>query len=245
MGYIYILTNKINSKKYVGQTIQNDINMRWKQYKKIDKNSIGRCLYNAIIKYGIKNFIFQIICICFDEDSNKYEKEYIKKFNTIAPYGYNLMEGGENSKHHPETIELIRSKLKGRRTCPITDEIRKKLSESLKGEKNPNYGKKMSDEQKKKISNTLIANHKMSNTLIANNKMSDETKKKCIKYLKLGSEANRKKVGKYDNNNNLLEEFDCVSEASNITKISRQGISKVCNNIKPYKTAGGFIWKFI
>ena len=155
------------------------------------------------------------------------------------------MEGGENSKHHPETIELIRSKLKGRRTCPITDEIRKKLSESLKGEKNPNYGKKMSDEQKKKISNTIIANHKMSNTLIANHKMSDETKKKCIKYLKLGSEANRKKVGKYDNNNNLLEEFDCVSEASNITKISRQGISKVCNNIKPYKTAGGFIWKFI
>ena len=66
MGYIYILTNKINSKKYVGQTIQNDINMRWKQYKKIDKNSIGRCLYNAIIKYGIKNkfsnYIKKFIC---------------------------------------------------------------------------------------------------------------------------------------------------------------------------------------
>lgn len=232
MGYIYLLTNKINNKQYVGQTICEDINKRWNQYKKIDKKCIGRCLYNAFIKHGINNFKFQIICICFDKDCNTYEKEYIKKYNTLSPNGYNLKEGGNNSKHHPETIELIRASLKGRITCPMTDAIRLKLSESLRGDKNPNFGKKMSDEQKKKISYT------MTNTLY-------ELSEKQLKALNTGHLENKKKVGKYDNNNNLLEEFKCITEASNITKISRQGISKVCNNIKAYNTAGGFIWKFI
>ena len=56
---------------------------------------------------------------------------------------------------------------------------------------------------------------------------------------------NKRKIGKYDIDNNLLEKFNSVSEASLKTNISRQTISKVCNNIKGYKTAGGFIWKFI
>ncbi len=89
MGYIYIIENKINGKKYIGQTICDDIEKRWKQHKKIDKNSIGSCLYNAYIKYGISNFIFKIICICFNSDADNYEIEYIKKYNTIYPNGYN------------------------------------------------------------------------------------------------------------------------------------------------------------
>ena len=238
MGYIYILTNKINNKQYVGQTICEDINKRWNQYKKIDKQCIGRCLYNALIKYGINNFKFQIICICFDEDCNTYEKEYIKKYNTIAPNGYNLMDGGNNSKHHPETIELIRATLKGRLTRPITDAIRLKLSESLRGDKNPNFGKKMSEEQKKKLSEIRI--QLLKDGKILKNKITE----KQLNALEKGRELIRRKVGKFDNNN-LLEQFDSITEASNNTNISYSTISKVCNNTKGHKTAGGFIWKFI
>ena len=86
MGYIYLITNSINNKQYIGQSISIDINTRWKQYKKLDKSSIGRVLYNAFIKYGINNFKFQIICICFDNDCNNFEKEYIKIYNTISRY---------------------------------------------------------------------------------------------------------------------------------------------------------------
>ena len=60
-------------------------------------------------------FKFQIICICFDEDCNKYEKEYITKFKSIYPNGYNLKEGGKNSHHHPDTIKKLSDKLKGRK----------------------------------------------------------------------------------------------------------------------------------
>jgi group I intron endonuclease len=236
MGYIYLITNKVNDKKYVGQTICKDINTRWKQYKKLDKHSIGRSLYNALIKYHLDNFKFQIVCICFDEDCNKLEKEYIKKFDTLSPNGYNLMEGGDNSKHHPETIELIRASLKGRITCPKTPEINLKKSISMRGDKNHNFGKKMSEDQKNKIRDKLKGNRK--NYIVS---------KKQLEGLAKGriNNPNKKRIGKFDNEDKILEEFNSISEASKQTNISRQTISKVCNNIMPYKTAGGFIWKFI
>lgn len=103
MGYIYLITNTLNAKKYVGQTQQKDIKSRWSKHK----TALNGCplLTNAIKKYGFINFKFKIICICFDEDCNKYEEEYIKKFNSLAPNGYNLMTGRGNSKHNPDTIK--------------------------------------------------------------------------------------------------------------------------------------------
>jgi predicted GIY-YIG superfamily endonuclease len=38
MGYIYLIENLINGKKYIGQTIQNDINKRWNKHKQVNKN---------------------------------------------------------------------------------------------------------------------------------------------------------------------------------------------------------------
>jgi group I intron endonuclease len=122
MGYIYLIINKINGKKYVGQSIQYDINRRWNQHM---NNISGKTyLSNAFIKYGRDNFKFKIICICFDEDCNRYEEEYIKSFNTISPNGYNLRYGGNNSHLHPDTIKLIKSK--------ITDEYKEKMSKIVK-----------------------------------------------------------------------------------------------------------------
>ena len=72
MGYIYLIENIINKKKYVGQTIQENINKRWGSHKQVNKRFIGTILYNAYKKYGIDNFKFKLICICFDKDTNKY-----------------------------------------------------------------------------------------------------------------------------------------------------------------------------
>ena len=49
--------------------IQNDINKRWNKHKQVNKSFIGTCLFNAYKKYGIDNFKFKILCICFDEDT--------------------------------------------------------------------------------------------------------------------------------------------------------------------------------
>jgi group I intron endonuclease len=234
MGYIYLITNIITKKQYVGQTLCKNVETRWKQHKKCDHNSIGRYLLAAYNKYGIESFKFQIICICFDEDCNLYEEEYIKKFNTLVPNGYNLREGGKNSKQHPETIEKISDKLKGRRLTPLTDDIRIKLSENSKGVNNSNYGKKISKEQKEKQSIKMkkIWEDRKNNNIAINNRT-------------LFKGENKKAVGRYDSNNNLLENYESIVQAGEKIGICYTSIGKVCNGNSKYKRAGGFIWKFL
>jgi group I intron endonuclease len=250
MGYIYLIENKINNKKYVGQTKKDDIKTRWNQHKKIDKRSIGTCLYNAYNKYGIENFIFKIICICFDSDTDKYEIDYIKKYNTISPNGYNLQEGGNNRKHNEFTINILKEKLKiinakniGKK---LSLETRNKISENLKGIKNPNYNKKMSTEQKEKIRNTMLSfstekrkeiNEKILNT----NKLKNIVNtKKTTKSSKLS-----KKIAQYNLDGSIVKIFDSISHASKELNVDRMNISRCCSDkYIHYKTCKGFIWKF-
>ena len=234
MGYIYLITNKINGKQYVGQTLRNDINDRWKQH--FNKKAIGRCLKSDYLKYGIENFNFTIICICFDDYCNKFEKEYIQKFNTISPNGYNLSEGGSNKCTHPDTKILISEKLKGRK---LSKEQCEKMRYRMTGSKNHNYGKHLSDKTKELLSQKAIKRGNMNLIL------TDEQKERRNKGLIFGVEKNKKKVGKYDKNNNLLEEFLSITDASKKSRIRHATISNICNNKKGYKTAGGFVWKFM
>lgn len=151
MGYIYQITNLSTSQIYIGQTRQ-DLKERWRKH--LQKNSNCNYLSNAIQKYGKDNFEFKLIIICFDEDLDKYEKEYIEKYNTIVPNGYNLKEGGNSSKHHEQTKIKISKSLLGRKTGikPMLgkkhlEETKKKISNKMKG-KIPEGFQKMKIKQK-------------------------------------------------------------------------------------------------
>ena len=93
---IYKITNKINKKSYIGQSnnpqrrFQDHINGR-------DTNAIS-LIHRAIVKYGVENFSFEIID--WFEDYNEKEKYYINFYNTINPYGYNLLSGCEDPPHY-------------------------------------------------------------------------------------------------------------------------------------------------
>jgi group I intron endonuclease len=96
MAYIYRILNKISKKVYIGITTYKDVKKRWNQH--IQTASINKgcpALREAFNKYGIEKFEFSVILICFDEDRFKYEIEYIKKYNSVAPNGYNLTTGGQ------------------------------------------------------------------------------------------------------------------------------------------------------
>jgi group I intron endonuclease len=146
MGYIYLITNKVNGKQYVGQTICKDVESRWRQHKWHSNRNLGTYISNAFKKYAIENFKFQIICICFDEDCNQYEEEYIVKFNTISPNGYNLESGGNNHKCHSETKKKLSEMNKGKNNPQFgkkwTNELKEKRKKETIGERNPNFGKK-------------------------------------------------------------------------------------------------------
>jgi group I intron endonuclease len=237
MGYIYLIENIITKKKYIGQTVQLDINKRWKQHKDLKGNTVGKILLNAYKKYGLDNFIFKILCICFDSDTNKYEVEYIKKYNTIYPNGYNLLEGGNNKKHNQYTIDILKNKLSGKNHPnygkKFSEERRRKLSNSKKGILNPNYGKPISDNQKEKLRNTLVNFDKEKRSLI-NEKISTSVK---------NSIKNNKKVTQYSLDNIFIKEFNSISDASKYVNISRSSIQRYCDG--KYKSTRNYIWKYV
>lgn len=226
-------------KQYVGQTICKDVERRWSQHRKCDGKTIGRYLLAAYNKYGIENFKFQIICICFDEDCNKFEEEYVNKFNTLVPNGYNLRAGGMNSKQHPESIRLRVEKNKGIKYGPLSENTKKKLSDGRLGNKNPNFGKKITKERQTKLSERMKK--------IWQKRREDNTFESHVSsnFIKGNISVNRKKVGKYDDSGNLLIEYESTIEAGLQTGILHSTIAKVCRGVKYYKKAGGFVWKFI
>jgi len=143
MGYIYKITNKIDNKIYVGQTIQ-DVEARWKDHLK--KGSNCRYLKSAINKYGLDNFDFKLICITFDNQLDNMEIKYIEQYNCLVPNGYNLRLGGNSGRHNAETKQKISETLKKRYQnglihpksqlgVPHSEITKKKISESLKGRK--------------------------------------------------------------------------------------------------------------
>lgn len=90
---IYKITNKINGKIYIGQTIHPQ--RRWIEHKQKARHSQDKYpIHLAIEKYGENNFTFEIIE--WTENYDEEEKRLIKELNTICPNGYNVGEGGEN-----------------------------------------------------------------------------------------------------------------------------------------------------
>lgn len=239
MGYIYLITNKINGKKYVGQTLCADVEIRWDQHRKVKKSCMGRYIYNTYKKYGIENFKFQIICICFDEDTDKYEDEYIKKYNTLVPNGYNLKGGGSHGKHHPETLKKMSESLKGRKIGPMSETQKEMIRQRMLGTKNPK-----SESTREKLSKIAKENHK--NGKYDRSIMTEEAKRRQLEGLAKGrtNARNKKKVNKYDVHGNYISSYESISHAAREHNMKTTGIRNVCKGEKHYKTAGGFIWKF-
>lgn len=131
---IYKITNTVNSKAYVGYS--SNVSERWDDHK---KGYGSKLVYDAIQKYGIDNFKFEVIA----EDTVDNEDKYIQEHNTMAPNGYNLVEGGGLPPNKQgwipseETLAKRSASLKG---IERTDEWRENLSESKRGKNNPRFG---------------------------------------------------------------------------------------------------------
>lgn len=127
-GVIYKITCIINNKVYIGQTTRS-LRERFSEHSK-------RTYYisNSIKKYGIGNFKVEIISICStQEELNEKETYFIEYYKSIdKKYGYNLTTGGHNTIY--------------------TDEVKQKISDSMKGKNNHRFGKKVSEQTSLKMS---------------------------------------------------------------------------------------------
>lgn len=120
-----------------------------------------RCelFWRAIQKYGWDNFVPSILEVVHSfEESNKQEQYWIQYYDsTNREKGYNLYSGGLNHKATEEAKKHMSKAQKSR--PPITEETRKKMSESHKGKNSKDshylWGGHLSEETKQKISDKL------------------------------------------------------------------------------------------
>lgn len=112
---IYKITNKINGKVYIGQTVV-DLSARWRQHVRAKDNAK---IHRAIRKYGASVFTVEPIDVaCSIEELNQKEKFWIQKFDSIKQ-GYNMTEGGRSG-----AVDLKR-----------TDETKRRIAEAITGGK--------------------------------------------------------------------------------------------------------------
>jgi group I intron endonuclease len=148
MLIVYLVTNKINGKRYVGQTSQT-LKQRWNRHKSPMNHRHGVYLYHAIQKYGSENFeIKPLIYVDSKEWMDYYETALIKAWDLRNPdKGYNLTDGGGGMlgfKLSDETKQKMSEHVK-------TPEHRKKISEAKMGNQ-ARLGMTHSEETKRKMS---------------------------------------------------------------------------------------------
>jgi group I intron endonuclease len=145
---IYLITNNINGKQYVGQTSQS-FDKRWKRHLKPFRHRRNSYLYNAICKYGVNNFSKDILVeVSTKQEMDFYEIALIRALDLRNPdVGYNLTDGGGGM------LGFKLSKATKRRMSKHvkSDEHRKNLSISKMGN-TARLGMKHSEETKRKMS---------------------------------------------------------------------------------------------
>lgn len=131
--YVYLITNLINNKKYVGQTLTT-LKKRFARHCWASTTNAKKMpISTAIGKYSKENFIIELLCECSSTDElNEKELYYAQLYNTFSPNGYNLKAGG-------------------RKTFYVSDETKNKISIG-------NMGKTRSDETKRKLSISHLGN---------------------------------------------------------------------------------------
>lgn len=177
---IYMITNKKTGQKYIGRSV--NIERRWNEHchKGHIKNSY---IDSSINKYGVSNFIIQVITELPKNQSllNQHEKYWIKFYNTYEDdYHYNLTPGGEYSPMLVTCIKEQRSGVnhhmygKRGKDTPMfgkhhSQEVRDKISKANIGKKRSkdvrkklsiiHSGKKLSNDTRKKISQSLLGHN--------------------------------------------------------------------------------------
>lgn len=225
MGFIYLIKNTINSKCYVGQTIQKNVKNRWRAHK----NLHGTILYYAFAKHGIDNFEFSVITEAPNEQLDEREITEIETRNTVTPYGYNIESGGNSRKI-------------------VHIESRSKMREAKLGEKNFNFGKPRTEETRSRIglAHMGLTHTEETKALISSKKKGTHVGENNPFFNRTHTPETKAKIGtavdKYTKDGELLETFTTVTFAAQSVGVDRKNVSACL--VGKQKTAGGFVWKY-
>lgn len=216
---IYRILNLINGKSYIGSA-SISFKKRWTQHVQLFANKNNqKYLQNAWNKYGINNFMFEIVEVVNGDIKNILEREQFYIDNTKEKYNISPTAGSpKGTKLSVGTKRKISESHLGIRP---SDETKKKMSDSKRGSLNNRFGIEHSQETKKK--------------------MSRNAGNSCLgKFGKL--HHNSKPVIQLDLDDHCIKKFECVNDIERELGFNRSNISKCCNG--HLKKAYGFKWKF-
>jgi group I intron endonuclease len=224
MFTIYLITNIVNNKKYVGQTIVS-LEKRWKRHCWGCTVKSKRMIISiAIEKHGKESFkIQQIDTAQTLEEANEKEVYWAKHHNCFSPFGYNLKAGGRKTAIvSKETRDRIKRGNLGKKASP---ETLKKLSESHKGIR-------LSKEAKEKLSRINKGKKPHPNTLDA------QTNKNCKIFILLspsGEEIKVTNMRKFCRENNLHPSNMCLLTKGRLESHNGWKMIKDC----------GYVWEIV
>lgn len=221
-GFIYMYTSP-SGKKYIGQTIHSLMERSGKRghgYRGCE------CFYSAIQKYGFDAFKREILKEVKISELDETEKEFIQKYNTLMPNGYNISAGGQmigksrkiRAVYQYSAVDgsLIREWEGGAPEIARETNINgnRALERCLIGKSYTCYG-------------YCWSYIKMEHFPIENKKV-DNNKKEIKQYSLDGKE--------------LLRVFSSISEAARESGCERSAIKRCCRGELHYH--GGYIWRF-
>lgn len=185
-GYVYLTTNLVNNRKYIGQHRASEFTTDYK--------GSGKLIKQAFKKYGWDNFEVELLQECStEEELNESEIKWIAEYEAVySEEFYNIAYGGSHSWHplqdwekeqrsnemkkrweDPEYRERMSNMLRDKQADgnswmvgrKHSDETKHKMSESRRGDKHPMYGKHHSDESRRKMSESAKRRNHLPTTL--------------------------------------------------------------------------------
>ena len=220
---IYKITNKINGKCYVGQSV--DIPKRWREHTHHSNKGDGYAIHNAIAFHGIENFNFEVVEVVDKKekltDRELYWYDKLKPKYNIAVPGDNINVGFEICQIDTETYKVVATYA----NSIVAGEITNVDSSAIRA-----------------VCNGRCSTAKGYYWCYKKDLKTWKPKPKKPRVIPKGQSP--KPVNQIDiKTNKIIKTWSSAKEAADLLGFSRPKISNVCNGVR--KSHGGFIWQFV
>lgn len=231
VGYIYVVINKLNGMKYVGQT-RRTVEARWKNHLAVLKSDINY-FHNSILKYGEQNFSISEVdrfeaenIALLTKKLNELEIYYISKYDTLCPNGYNLTKGwGNNSINCDKPVDqydkygnFIRSYNSASEAACATQGSRKGIT---------NCCNRTVDKRNKRTYSSGGFIWRFKGDTDIEDSLNNSLQRPVIQY---------------DLNGNIIHYYDSIQSASTATGILPESIGKCCKGQS--KQSNGYVFLY-
>jgi len=220
-AFVYRWINKLNGKEYLGST--SSAKRRLNTYYDLKTlREVNMPIYNAILKHGHENFIFEIIEYCLSEDTIKREQYYLDNFD----FEYNVLVKARSLAGYKHTAETL-DKFKGRQNLLGF----KHLAETLEMLREINTGKVHTEEAKEVMRNSW-AQRKLKSDNLAYARLDIDQRELDLLNEIIPSKS--KKGGKIVVVTNIestaATEYKSISEAATVLNLTRVTLRKYIKN---------------